>query len=245
MKNTKIIETFLNGEMPEPERTGFLKEMELNKSLTFDVALHKEVNEAIADNQLHEFRKTIQSLIKESRINQKKTINLSYRLIKYPLVASICVLISLSLWQVFSVTNPEKIYSNFYQPYETDFSTRSSIELKDKSALAIQLYEKGDYEASFEIFTNYLAKNFGNQTARFYYAMTSLELGKTDIAIIEFKQVESDSLSDYSLHSKWYLAMAYLKMKNKEEAIKYLKPIAEEDNFYSDRAKTILKKLKS
>jgi tetratricopeptide (TPR) repeat protein len=242
MKNTKTIETFLNREMSELERKEFIEEMRQNKSLAVDVALYEEVNEAIIDDQVFEFRKTLKEIIVVSRDKQAISLQLSRKLIKYPLVASICILISFSLWQVLSVVQPDKVFVKFYKPYETGLTTRSASVSEDKSTVAIQLYENKEYEASFEILSNYLVKNFGDQTARFYYAMNSLELNKMDIAIAELQQVEKDQSSNYSLHAKWYLSLAYLKMNNKDEAIKYLRSIAKDDNYYSERAQAILKK---
>lgn len=245
MKDTRTIESFLNKGMTELERNEFINEMKSNPGLANDVKLYEEINEAIADDLVFEFRKSVREIINSSREKQPLRIDFTRKLVKYPLIASICILIGFSLWQIVSVFPPEKAFSKYYKPYFTDVSTRSAIASTDKSLVAIRLYQDGDYEASFEILANYMAKNYGDQTARFYYGMNSLELGKTDIALAELKQVEQDLTSEYALHARWYLSMALLKMNQKEEAIKYLKSIAQEENFYSERATIIIKKLNS
>lgn len=245
MKYTKTIETFLNKEMTELERSNFILEMKANPELSSNVALFVEVNEAIVDDQIHEFRKNIKEVIIENREKPTRQLKLAWDFIKYPLAASICVLIGFSLWQILSVTPPDKIAATYYKPYDADVTTRSAGVSIDKSQLAIQLYEQGDYEASFEILTNYLTKNFGDQTAHFFYGMNSFELGKYELAIDELKLVEQDPSSEYALHARWYLSLTLLKLNKEAEAVTYLKAISKEENYYSERATSILKKIKS
>lgn len=245
MKHTKTIETFLNKEMTESERNNFLLEMKLKPELAMDVALYEEVNEAIADDQIHEFRKSVKEIIVTNREKSAAQIKLTWHFIKYPLAASICILIGFSLWQIFSYIPAEKIATNYYKPYDADIITRSESTNIDKSLLAIQLYQRGEYESSFEILTNYLSKNYGDQTARFFYGMNSIELGKYELAIEELRQVEQDASSEYALHARWYLSLTLLKLNMEAEAVTYLKSISKNENYYSDRAAAILKKIKT
>jgi tetratricopeptide (TPR) repeat protein len=245
MKQTKNIETFLNKGMSEEERIKFLTELKVNRSLAMEVALHNEVNEAIADDLVYEFRKSVREIILTSREKTQNKFFVARSLIKYPLIAAIFLLIGFSLWQILAVVSPDKLFSEYYKPYLTDISTRSANSPSDKSLIAIQFYQEGNYESSFEILSNYLAKNYGDQTARFYYGMNSIELGKTDLAINELMQVEQDHSSVYSLHARWYLSMVLLKLNRNEDAIQYLKELTKEDNFYSEQAQNILKKLRS
>jgi tetratricopeptide (TPR) repeat protein len=245
MNYIKTIETFLNKGMTEQERNEFISEMRINSDLAKEVALHIEVNEAIADDLVHEFRKSVREIVISSREITPSKFYIARSLIKYPLIAAIFVLIGFSLWQVLSVASPEKLYSEYYKPYATDVSTRSAVASTDKSLVAIQFYQEGNFESSYEILSNYLIKNYGDQTARFYYGMNALELGKTELAIEALKQVEQDPSSEYCLHARWYLSMALLKMNRNEEALKYLKDLNREENFYSERAKVILKKLRT
>ena len=245
MKYTKTIETFLNKGMSEQERNEFIGEIKINQALAKDIALHIEVNEAIADDLVHEFRKSVKEIIINSREKIPNKFTITRSLIKYPLIAAIFMLIGFSVWQILSVVSPEKLYSDYYSPYISDVSTRAVTTTTDKSLIAIRFYQEGNYESSYEILSNYLVKNYGDQTARFYFGMNSLELGKTELAINEFKQVEQDQSSEYSLHARWYLSMALLKLNKIDEATGYLKNLAKEDNFYSEKALAILKKLRS
>jgi tetratricopeptide (TPR) repeat protein len=245
MKTISLIESYLTGEMDEQQRKEFDINLIDNQNLASDVKLLEESNEAVLDDEVYDFRKSIRKVINESYTDHSKTFEISRKLFKYPLVASIIVLIVLSLWQLITLASPEKIYSKFYKPYETDLSTRSLNTVTDKISIAFLLYQKGDYEASYEILNNYLSKNTDNQTARFFQGMNSMELGKTDRAISELKIVEKDLSTPYAMHARWYLSLAYLKINDVDEAKKYLNRIVEDDVYYAEQAKKILKKLKS
>jgi cytochrome c-type biogenesis protein CcmH/NrfG len=131
----------------------------------------------------------------------------------------------------------------FYNPYQTDISTRSGEQLTDKVQLSYLLYQDGDYEASFEILKNYLAQNFSNQTAHFYFGMNALELQQYGLAISELQSVAEDLSTPFSVHAKWYLAMTYLKNDQEGEAIKYLNQLTSFQNIYTQKAAKILRML--
>jgi tetratricopeptide (TPR) repeat protein len=244
METISLIESYLSGEMNEQQRKEFEIKMKDDQKLSSDVKLFIETNEAILDDEVYKFRKSVRNVINESS-NHSNTIEFSRKLVKYSLIASIIILIGVSLWQLIINVTPDKIYSKYYRPYETDLSTRSVNVTTDKINVAYLLYQKGEYEASYEILNNYLLKNIDNPTAHFYLGMNSLELGKTDKAIDELKEVEKNPSTPYAMHARWYLSLAYLKVGNLNEAKKYLNIIVEEDVFYAEQAKKILKKIKS
>jgi hypothetical protein len=244
MKKTKMIETYLDGNLNETEKAEFNKLLIEDNCLASEIILHKEVNEAILDNEIHEFREKVYKLISSSAEKSSRFLLFPKKLIKYPVAASIVLLIGISLWQVFSLESPDKIYADYYKAYQPDISVRSINTTTDKIQLSYLLYQEGDYESSFEILNNYLAENADNQTARFYLGMNAIELGKIDFAIAELKKIEQDETTPYAIHARWYLAMTYLKSKNPDEARIYLKSLRKEENFYSEKAREVLKKLR-
>lgn len=242
MKRTSMIENFLDGTMEEKKRKQFKNRIANDKKLASEVALQKDVNDAIKEDDVHKFRMSVRKIIHP----ENHLINLQSRItkfLKYPIAAAIILLIGLSLWQIISNKSSLEIFNRFYTPYQADISTRSGAKLTDKVQLSYLLYQEGDYEASFEILKNYLAKNFNNQTAHFYYGMNALELQQYDIAIKELESVAEDLSTPFSLHAKWYLAMAYLKIEQEEEAIKFLNQLAGTKNLYTEKAEKILRML--
>lgn len=242
MKQTSIIEKYLDGNVTEEEKIEFEKRMENDKILASQVTLHKNVNNAIKEDDVHHFRLNIRSLIRGRKLQTTK-VRTQTRYLRYPIAAAIILLIGFSLWQIVFNKSSLEIYSMFYHPYQTDISTRSGDQKVDKVQLSYLLYQEGDYEASFEILTNYLTKNFNNQTAHFYYGMNALELQQFDLAIKELKAVAEDLSTPFSIHAKWYLAMTYLKINQEEEASRYLQQLANTTNLYTDKASRILRML--
>lgn len=243
MKQTSMIEKFLDGKLEGKERSEFEKRIASDKKLASEVDLHKDVNDAIKEDYIHKFRMNIRRIIHSGKYNSTNLQTRMTRFIKYPIAAAIILLIGFSVWQLVLNKSSFEIYSMFYSPYQTDISTRSGEHNADKIQLSYLLYQEGDYEASFELLRNYLAKDITNQTAHFYYGMNALELQQYDVAITELETVAHDISTPFSLHANWYLAMAYLKIDQKEKASKYLKQLSNTNNFYTEKAARILRML--
>ena len=243
MKQTSMIESFLDGTMKGQERIEFERKIASNKNLADEVALHKDINEAIIDNDVHEFRLRIRSILGSDSTQSRSVKARIPRYIVYPVVAAILFLIGLNIWYVVIDKSSVEIYNMFYYPYQTDTSTRSFEQQFDVDQASYILYQEGDYEASFEILEKYLVKNYHNQTAHFYYGMNALELKKYDLAIKELKAVAEDPATPFSIHAHWYLAMIYLKTDHEEEALDYLNHLSSTNNLYSEKAAKILRML--
>ncbi|MBA7511313.1 hypothetical protein ES705_03304 [subsurface metagenome] len=246
MKKTKMIETYLDGSMDISERKKIEVLLSEDKKFYDELEIHRDINESISDDEVFEFRKIVASVINNNNKGRKKDDQKSkiIKYIKYPVAASILLLIGLSLIQIFSLKSSNDLYLKYYKPYQTDIATRSLKVSSDKIQLSYLLYQEGNYETSFELLRNYIEKKFNNQTARFYYGMNAIELEKYDLAISELIIVEQDPSSPFSLHARWYLAMMYLKTEQTNEAKKYLAILSGEESMYSERARMILKKLK-
>ncbi len=241
MEKTRNIESYLDGSMNQEEREKFEKSISEDTELASEVALSKDINEAILDEGTVHFRKLIRNIIDMKSDRYRQVI----KALNIPLAASILILISLSIWHILSTKSPSELYTSFYQPYQTDISTRSTVSSADKTDLAYKMYQEGNYEGSFEILQNYLNTNFHDQTAHYYCGLNAVELGMYNLAIEELKLVEQDIVSPLSLHARWYLALTYLHINQPDDAKKYLLPLTSKENMYSERAQSALKKLKN
>jgi len=244
MKKTKIIETYLDGSMIQEERDKMDVLLCENEELSSELELYKNINESITDTEIFDFRSKIVALSGKKNTKQADNKSRIMKKLKYPVAAAILILIGLSLYQTLVLKSSGEIYQMYYEPYQTDLSTRSAIHSGDKVELSYKLYQEGNFEASFEILHNYLKINFSDQTARFYYAMNAIELNKDELAISELLSLEEDTFSPYSLHAKWYLAMLYLKTGQNNKAKRNLKVLSAGENMYSIRAKEITRKLR-
>jgi tetratricopeptide (TPR) repeat protein len=240
MEKTRIIESYLDGSMNPEEREKFEKSIAEDSELASEVALSKDINDAILDEGTVHFRKVVRNIIDNNTNRFRKVL----KVLNVPLAASIILLIGFSFWQILSVKSPAEIYSTYYKPYLTDLSSRSSNTNTGNTDLAYKLYQEGNYKASFELLQNFLASNSDDQTAHFYSGLNAVELGMFNSAIEELKRVEKDLASPFSLHARWYLAMIYLQLNQPEDARKYLLMLSSQENMYSENVRSILKKLK-
>lgn len=245
MKKTRTIETYLDGSMSEKERKKTDALLANNEEFSSEMELYRSINESISDDEVFDFRNNIITLFhnkKKIEVQAKPPI---MRYLKYPVAATIIALIGFSLFQLLNLKGPEELYSLYYAPYQTDIATRSVINSSDKTQLSYILYQEGNYEVSFDMLSNYLSENLDDLTARFYFALNAIELNKNEIAISELMALEEHTVSPFSLHAKWYLSLLYLKSDQIEEARKHLRQLSDDENYYSEKARKILKKLKS
>ncbi len=240
MEKARLIEAYLDGTLSQEEQQKFEKSMNEDKELAKEVALSREINEAIRDEGTIQFRKLVRYIIK-TKSNRFGTI---IRALKIPAAAVILLLISVSIWRIVSTTSPSELYTSFYQPYPTDTSVRSAVRPADNMNMAYKLYGEGNYKASFNILQNHIKEENNDLTAHFYVALNAVELGLYNVAIDEFRIVENDPSSPLLLHARWYLAMTYLRLDQPVEAKKYLEMLTLTENMYSAKAKVALKKLR-
>ncbi len=235
MKTIRSIESYLEGKLSEDEKKTFEAKLEKDKEFQSLVFLHEEINEAIFDQEIVDFREQISELLPEKTSHKSKVI---------PFITGIAasVIIALSIISITMQPDYEKAYQTYYQPYETDINVRSANNKTEGLNFALLLYEKGEFEASFEILENYNKSVFDNDNARFYYGLCALELGKVNIAEESFLQaIESQNIG-IQLHAKWYLILTYLKAEQPDKAKPYVIELSENKNFYSEKVGKIKKK---
>ncbi|MBN2485642.1 MAG: hypothetical protein JXB34_06685 [Bacteroidales bacterium] len=236
MKTIRLIENYLEGTLGQQELEDFLKETENSGMFKAEVEFHKEVNDSIVDSSF-ELREQIQGLMPG---NKKHTL----RIISLLAPIAAIFIMALSLINITRQPQTDKVLKNYYNPYQTDLNTRSSNAFKEEHLKAYALYQENNFKASYELLKQLNSKKPGatNYASLLYFGLSALEIGRLDEAEASLKKVSSDSNSAYALHANWYLAMLHLKNNNPAEAEKYFEKLAAKENFYSNKAKRILKK---
>jgi hypothetical protein len=228
------IDSYLNNELSRSELETFEQQLVEDKNLTQLVVFHREINESIIDDEVHFLRQKLSIL----------THNSSKRFPAYRTVSAIVAvfIILLSIYTISYSPSPEKTFAKNYSPYTTDLSTRSADLSVNEFTFALKLYNKGEYTSAFEVLKNYNTKNLNNTAGQYYLALSALEINEIEVAENNFKAVITNGEYAYQLHSKWYLSMLYLKTGKIEQARSLLEELSSEENFYSTRAKKILRK---
>ena len=172
--------------------------------------------------------------------------------------ASIAVLGVAVYWIAFKNNDntPEKLLAAYYEPKINTWtkSLRDIEERKKQRQLAIEkygevegtqlfnaltLYDNGAFEQASKAFN---ALHLQNDTLYLYQANALLKADKATEAIAVLDRISPTSLNHKE--AQWYLAMAYLKLKNIEKTKDILRGLSTEGNKgYQAKSKDLLKRL--
>lgn len=262
----KEIEVYLLGEMTPEEQQLFKEKINTNPEARKEFELYQEMNTIFNDadweiegasSQRHRVLqhetflksqkgKSIATSIQnaENDYFSSQPKNQVRQLIIY--AGSIAAILIVGLF-IFSQLNKNIDGERLYAAYK-NWDELPSLTLRDGNselALAEKLFRKKEYEKALVIFQNYLSQNTEsiNSQVLLYTGVTQLELHQNKLALQSFKNLQqSTSLDAPKAH--WYLALTYLKTKNKEEAKKELQQLIKvPDAYKASIAKELIKKL--
>jgi len=83
-----------------------------------------------------------------------------------------------------------------------------------------------------------------NYIAYFFLGLTCLELQAPFDAITAFEIIPNKWDSPYSIHLEWYLGLSLANMGRYKESISIMKKLNATNSFYSNEAKSIIRKLR-
>jgi tetratricopeptide (TPR) repeat protein len=140
--------------------------------------------------------------------------------------------------------DPDKLFNSYYEPFKIISPvTRDASVVKDNLSIAIEDYNRGDYQTAVAGFTAAMNKDTRKIAPGFYLGLTQMALGNYGLAENLLKEI-SDRNEEYSKEARWYLALSYLKTGNTDKAKEYFGLLARNDGFYSERAGKLLRRLK-
>ncbi len=252
LKTTETIERYLDGEMDGEELRAFRERLGNDPELARLVMLHKEVNESILDDEIHSFRnklKILLSVIRSSdNVKRLKTArNTIFPSMQRKIIAAVFMIaLLIAAYIIIFPLNDisyDKIYADYYTPYEPDIVVRSENREQNELSLAVSLYQEGKYKSSGEIFNKLLGKKEEYPPVRFYAGLNAMELDKYNEAIKHFTVIIDQSMQPFVVHAEWYAGLCYLKTEQSEKAAVLFEKIAGRNAWHSEEARKILKKL--
>jgi tetratricopeptide (TPR) repeat protein len=254
--NETVSETELAAAILEKDvmdlRTNISSIIHENSSTDVDannIELTKQIEGAIKEEHIMELRQSIREVIvsEESR-NQNATFTLIRGIKPKRLVQSVAAVAAVFLLGFFLVnqtsTSYESIYSNQYTPYDASTIFRTNTTSNDMVNHALELYEEAKYTESLFALNEILATYPNKPQINFYAGLNHQALGEYQKAIASYQKVLSHNDNLFMEQSTWYMALCYLKTKNKKEAETLLSSIEKQNGFFSKNAKDILKKIK-
>lgn len=243
------IEGYIYNNLSEQQMSLFEDELIRNKDLSDEVDLIKGIDRAIQETDIMQLRNNLKHIAEENTKNKQKeqliTGKFWHRKTAMSVVAASLILL-LGITGLIRYTSDDDIYRNFYTKYETAGISRASGSAPDQTfALALQKYNKQDYESALNLLQEVLSKDQNNIAGHFYSAVSLQELGKYNKAIKEYEIVVVDKDNLFIEQAEWYIGLCYLQTKDEKKAIQQFRKIADSNGFYQQKAAAILRKLKN
>lgn len=236
MKQEDLIEKYIQNRLSPEEKSTFDELLKNDIAFKEEVALHTNVKKVVEKVDGSNFRNLISDLeLKANKPAQRR----SY--VKWLVAASLILLLGLTYFLTLDtkVVTTNELFTSYFEPYRNVVHpiVRSS-EQQDEKALAFMAYEKGDYEKAILLFSNLYIKT-KEPYYLFYKANALLKLERANEAVpllLEHLKTK-DTLTEKTY---WYLALAYLKLEDRQKARKLLKEVVAKGLYKTKEAKKLL-----
>ncbi|MFV0593269.1 MAG: CDC27 family protein [Draconibacterium sp.] len=241
MLNNNLIDKYFSGSLSENELFEFEKLCENDPEFKQEVDFLESIKKVAGKEDSMHFKSTLRSF--ESEISQKHSVWV--RPWFKPLISVAAVFVIALGVLLFRPTknSPDKLFAANFQPSKNvSFPLVRSQGDTSLTHHAFVVYAEKDFREASGIFEKLYATS-QNTEFLFYEGNALLALGETNRAIETFKKHLSaqDALSK---RSHWYLALAYLKSKDLEQARNELKTFLNSgETFKRAEAELLLEKL--
>ena len=241
------IERYLDGEMSPEEKLWFTRELKGNPALKRELCLRERLNESIRETEIMDFRKQLESVFEESRVEiESKHHHLRARRRIAAVSSSLIIALAgtLTLWLSYRNLDNQKIYEQYYSPAEAGVTFRSEGKA-DNSELqtAMQYYESGNYEQALFHFEKILRNDPTRLGLNLYSGISQMEVNRYRDANTSFHKIIDNNYILYIEQAEWYLAFCYLMTDDLEKARDQFMLIENRKGYYQHQARRILRKI--
>ena len=234
MNHEELIEKYFAQRLNINEKKVFEELMQTNELFREQVVYEKEVQKAITLNEREELKKKLQSFEKK-----KPKRNFSI----WVAAASFAILFGIGYWTISNQIDTNAVYEEYYQTYpNVVMPTVRGENLSDVKSEAFYAYDSGDYTKALTLFSK-LYDTDKEDYALFYKSISLMELYQFNEALSSFEQFDLKKNNEFTWYVKWYKALTFVKLEQKEMALIPLKELAISNNPMQKMAKELLSKL--
>jgi tetratricopeptide (TPR) repeat protein len=241
-KNRHLISRYLCGELDIQEATRFEEILSSDLDLQKEMKLYQEVDNAIKDTEVLNLRLQLESIHADTVQKSGRGFSHSHRrILRYAAVAAsvaIIIGIGIGLFQDNSLTE------RFYRPYNVTMVNRSAemgIDLTLREAM--KKYENKEYKEAVILFERVIEAEPDMLSNFLYSGISYMEIKEYKHAERSFQCIIDHKDNLYVEQADWYIGFCYLLTDRREKAYKHFSKLANENGYFSERAKEILKKL--
>ncbi len=177
---------------------------------------------------------------------QIKPLRNNYTWINRIAAAAAILLLPIAAWFYWSAQSNDRLFSQYFESYESDYLATRSADQTTNPLLtkALEVYREKEYLHSIPLFESYLEQVPENTIAAFHTGLACLEAGQTSKAI-QYLEIVRLNDEEYYEDASWYLALAYLELDQKEEALAVLNDLTKISNgYYQKEVELLIKQLK-
>lgn len=239
MEHEELIEKYLQNKLSSEEELKFDRLLKNNLGFKDEVMLQSNLKRVIEHEDDVNFRNLITD-IEEQVKNPKQKVNYT----KWLVAASIALIFGLTyFFNMNQKVSTDELFAQNFEPYRNVIAPvirGDNGNQEDEKTQAFLAYEKGEYETAITLFTK-LYKSTKEPYYLFYKANALLKLERAQEAVpllLEHLKTK-DTLTE---KTNWYLALAYLKIKDKPKAKKLLKKVIANKSYKNKEAKKIIDK---
>lgn len=240
MNYTDLITKYIQKKASAEELVEIKKRSKENPDFKKQIMFQMELQRAI---QRDEKRKLKAYLRQQEKEVVKHKVNF---LLLWKIAAVLIVLLSVTGLFIFeSQTDYEKIYSENFKPYSNIIlpRVRESNTIQENKTKAFSYYDNHNYAEAIASFEALYSKE-KDPYIYFYHAMSLMANNQVQEAIEALESSDWQIPSRLEEQTDWYIALGYLKLKQKNKAIPYLEKVIERNQARTSDAKKILIKLK-
>jgi tetratricopeptide (TPR) repeat protein len=236
MKHEELIEKYIQKRLTAKEELLFDELLKNDVAFKEEVNLHTNLKKVVEKDDDIKFRKLISDTEEQAKEPRQKT---SY--IKWLAAASVVLLLGVSyFFNMGQKLSTDVLFAQNFEPYRNVIApiVRGN-EQSDEKTLAFMAYEKGEYQTAITLFTKLYTA-----TKEPYYlfykanALLKLERANEAIPLLVAHLKTKDTLTE---KTNWYLALAYLKLKDKQKAREFLNKVITNGLYKNKEAKKLLK----
>jgi tetratricopeptide (TPR) repeat protein len=250
LQKLEQIELYLEGKLAGHELEEFEEELRTDQDLLNELENYKKAVEGIRILSRNQMKTKLKSIHHEVIGSNVRIANPSFKLIKIAAViigVLILTLPSLYFFMHSQKTKTERLFEENFSPYINITTQRGEIMSKDEMLqnTAMYYYNNREFDKALVNFDELIKTQVNpDPTLWFYYAITCLAAAQDEKAIRIFTKLTSDKNYLLFEQSQWYLALSYMKAKDKQKAIGVLKKISSQNGHYSIKAENLLTELK-
>jgi tetratricopeptide (TPR) repeat protein len=162
-------------------------------------------------------------------------------------IAAVILLILVPVFLILKPTPLAQLADRYFEAPRSPYlmvSRGQQTDTESKFNEAFTHYEKGEYAKAASAIGNLVVENPDKPDLKFYQAISLLATGDTEKSIGLLEECAGESQDNLDIRSPWYLALAYLTTRDKDEAQHWLQKTIALDDLHQEKAKELLEKIR-